>query len=74
MIPISKTPISQMCYQIALLLYIDDTDLPLHNKGNESVVEIVACAQSTVSTWHKDLKYTSGNIKISKSSWTLQAY
>ena len=44
MILISKTPISQMCYQIASLLYVDDTDLPLHNKGNESVVEIVARA------------------------------
>ena len=74
MVPVSTTSISQTCYQISSLLYVDDVDLPLHNKGNESEEDIVSRAQSTLTTWHQGLRYTGGDLKLKKCSWTLQKY
>ena len=66
MVSVSQRAISRICYQIASLLYVDDTNLLIYNQGNELETNIVARAQATLDIWHQGLKYTGGDLKIMK--------
>ena len=45
LVPVLETAISKVSFQIVAQLYIDDTDLPIMNQGNESAEQLVARVQ-----------------------------
>ena len=56
----------KLIFAIAVLIYIDDTDIVLLNKGNESETEIMARAQLLLDSWHAALSFTGRDLKVSK--------
>ena len=69
-----SSPISNVSKLLAALMYIDDTDLYVFNDGSLDVSKVVLKAQQLLDTWHTALKFTGGDLKLSKCYWTLQDY
>ena len=44
LVPVSETVISKVLFQIEAQLYIDNTDLPMMNQGNDSAKQLVTRA------------------------------
>ena len=68
------TPISQVVLPLAALIFADDTDLHVFNSGSDTTEEVVMKAQRLLDAWHNILKFTGGDLKLSKCYWTLQDY
>ena len=68
------SPISRVVLPLATLIFVDDTDLHVFNSGSDSAEEVVIKAQRLLDAWHEVLKFTGGDLKLSKSYWTLQDY
>ena len=69
-----SSPISNISQLLAALMYVDDTDLYVFNDGSLDVSEVVLKAQQLLDAWHTALKFTGGDLKLSKCYWTLQDY
>ena len=60
------SPLSRATLLLAALIFVDDTDLHAFNSGADDTEEIAIKAQHLVDAWHKVLKFTGGNQKLSK--------
>ena len=67
LVPVSETVISKVLFQIEAQLYIDNTDLPMMNQGNDSAKQLVTRAQIILNYWHNTLWFTGGDLKLKKS-------
>ena len=68
------SPMSRVILSLAALIFVDDTDLYVFNSGTDSTEEIARKAQRLLDVWHEILKFTGGDLKLSKCYWTLQDY
>ena len=68
------TPISRAVLPLAALIFVDDTDLYVFNSGSDTTEEVVMKGQQLLDAWHDILKFTGGDLKLSKCYWTLQDY
>ena len=59
-------PISKIHQFLASLMHVDDTDLYVFNDGSMSSLEVVIKAQRLLNAWHEALKFTGGELKLSK--------
>ena len=57
---------------LSALIHVDDTDLYVFNHGSMRALEVVIKAQRLLKAWHEALKFTGGDLKLSKCYWTLQ--
>ena len=48
LVPISRTLISDEIFYLIAQLFIDDTDLKIDNNGNETAIEVISRAQTTL--------------------------
>ena len=71
LVPTSRTPISNEVFQLIAQLFVDDTDLKIDNKGDESIEEIISRVQTTLTAWHKALQFTGGKLKLEKCYWMM---
>ena len=46
---------------------MDNTDLPIINKGNESAIKLEIRVQSVLDHWYRALQYTGGDLKLKKT-------
>ena len=46
----------------------------MFNSGADNAEEVVIKAQRLLDAWHEVLKFTGGDLKLSKCYWTLQDY
>ena len=69
-----SSPITNAVLPLAALIFVDDTDLYVFNSGADTAEEVVIKAQRLLNTWHEILKFTGGDLKLSKCYWTLQDY
>ena len=69
-----STPISRVILPLAALIFVDDTDLYVFNSGADNAEDVVIKAQRLLDAWHEVLKFTGGDLKLSKCYWTLQDY
>ena len=53
---------------------MDDADLKIDNKVNESTNKIIHRAQAILTAWHQALHISGGELKLEKCYWTLQYY
>ena len=67
------SPISKICQYLSALLCVD-TYLYVFNDGSMIAQEVVIKAQRLLNSWNEVLKYTRGELKLSKCHWTLQYY
>ena len=63
----SITPISQVLFKLTGQIFIDDMEINITNNRNESTAEIMHRVQRTLDQWHRDLRITGGDLKITKS-------
>ena len=68
------TLISRAVLPLAALIFVDDTDLYVFNSGSDTTEEVVMKGQRLLDAWHDILKFTGGDLKLSKCYWTLQDY
>ena len=61
-----STPISRVILPLAALIFVDDTDLYVFNSGADNAEEVVIKAQRLLDAWHEVLKFTGGDLKLSK--------
>ena len=47
-------------------MYVDDTDHYVFNDGSMSALEVVIKAQLLLNFWYEALKFTGGDLKLSK--------
>ena len=66
--------ISKSILLLAALVFVDNTDLCVFNLGIDNAEEVVIKAQRLLDAWHEVLKFTGGDLKLSKYYWTLQDY
>ena len=66
--------ITKATLPLAALIFVDDTDLYVFNSGTDNAEEAVTKVQSLLDAWHEILKFTGGDLKLSKCYWTLQDY
>ena len=60
-------PLSQVCSSLAVIFYVNDTDLLcLDMDGNKTVVEVHAALQRAIDNWGKLLIATGGTLKPDK--------
>ena len=59
---------------LAALIFVDDADLHVSNSGSDAVEELVVKAQRLLDSWHNIVKFTGGDLKLSKCYWKLQDY
>jgi len=59
---------------LAVLIFIDDTDLCIFNCRVDVTEDLVYKAQKLLDAWHRILRFTGGDLKLSKCYWTLQDY
>ena len=69
-----SSPIANAILPLAALVFVDDTDLHVFNSGADAAKEVVIKAQRLLNTWHEILKFTGGDLKLSKCYWALQDY
>ena len=67
-------PLSGIVIPLAALIFVDDTDLYVFNSGSKTIEELVLKAQQLLDGWHFILKFTEGDLKLSKFYCTLQDY
>ena len=60
------SPISRSILPLAALIFIDDTNLCVFNLGTDNAEEVVIKAQHLLDAWYKVLKFTGGDLKLSK--------
>ena len=60
------SPISRSILPLAALIFIDDTDLCVFNSGADNAEEVVIKAQYLLDAWYEVLKFTGGDLKLSK--------
>ena len=68
------SPISKLSQLLAALMHVDDTDLYIFNDGLTCTLEVITKAQKLLDAWHEALRFTGGDLKLSKYYWTLQDY
>ena len=68
------SPISLIALTLFATMYIDYTDFFLFNNGYEDTPTIVTRAKHLLSLWHMALRISGGDLKLTKSSWTLLIY
>ena len=69
-----SSQIANVILSLAALIFVDDTDLHVFNSGSDTTEEVVMKAQRLLDAWHDILKFTGGDLKLSKCYWTLQDY
>ena len=65
------TPVSKIVMPLVVLIFVDDTDLYVFNSGIDTTEEIILKVQRLLDTWYHILKFTGGDLKLSKCYWTL---
>ena len=70
-VSISSKAITKFIFIIVALIYVNDTDIVLLNKGNKIEIKIIARAQLLLDLWHTVLSFTGGNLKVSKYFWII---
>ena len=69
-----STPVSKIIMPLAVLIFINDTDLYVFNSGSDTIEEIILKAQRLLDAWHHILQFIGGDLKLSKCYWTIQDY
>ena len=67
-------PLSKLVVSLVALLHIDNTNLHVFNSSCDSTKEVVQKVQNLLNVWHKVLKVTGSNLKLSKFYWMLHDY
>ena len=57
---------SRAVLPLAALIFVDDTDLYVFNSGSENTEKVVIKGQQLLDAWHDILKFTGGDLKLSK--------
>ena len=60
------TPISSITFQLATLLYIDNSDLNILNINQKSIFKVIVEAQALLNAWHFALRISGGELKVEK--------
>ena len=66
-----STPLSGIVIPLVALIFVDDTDLYVFNSGSDTTEELVFKAQCLLNAWHYILRFTGGELNLSKCYWTL---
>ena len=59
-----STPLSEIVIPLAVLIFVDDTDLYVFNSGSDIIEELVFKAQCLLDAWHYILKFIGGELKL----------
>ena len=68
------TPISGTIVLLALLAFVDDTELFLTCRDKETIENFISRAEGAINMWREILYVTGGIMRATKCSWTLMAY
>lgn len=69
-----SSPISNISQLLAALAHAGGTDLHVLNNGSSDVYAVVLKAEQLLDTWRAALRFTGGDLKLSKYYWALQDY
>lgn len=61
-----STPILKIILPLAALIFVDDTDLHVFDSGSDATEEVALKAQHLLDAWHYVLRFTGGDLKLSK--------
>ena len=67
-------PLSGIVMPLAVLIFIDDTDLYIFNSESDTIEDLVFKVQQLLDAWHYILKFIGGDLKLLKCYWILQDY
>ena len=62
-------PITREQLECIGFLFVDDTDLIVIGEENDSVEQVCAKQQRSVTSWEQALRFTGGSLKPSKCYW-----
>ena len=55
-------------------MHFNHTNLYVFNDGSMCALEVVSKAQRLLNAWHEALRFTGGDLKLSKCYWRMQEY
>ena len=61
-----STPFSGTIVSLAILIFVDDTDLHIFNCGADTTDNLVHKVQRLLDAWYRILRFTGGDLKLSK--------
>ena len=61
LIPPSESLLSKTIYHLAGMIFVDDSELNIMNKGEESIEQVVSRRQEILTTWQQSLNFLVDN-------------
>ena len=58
LIPPSESPLSKTIYHLAGMIFVDDSELNIMNKGEESIEQVVTRGHEMLTTWQQSLYFS----------------